>query len=162
MKKTISKLVFAVTLPLFSHAQLATPINSAPDVPIIDSAMVLQIGQRSVEIISGKRALPVSKDIFSLRESSSDFSKDVVGVAYDHTLKNYLFFTGLISFKLNSNSSISNLPTSISIHSDLIIKPDIYTISTKSPSELINTYNILKSNKFIDWVEPISRRGILQ
>jgi hypothetical protein len=74
-------------------------------------------------------------------------------VAYDHTQQAYIFLTGSISFKLLPGNNLSSIPSTISLRSKLIISPYNYVLNTSSPSELVTLFNLLKSNKAIEWVE---------
>jgi len=152
MKKTL----FILVLLLYSQltfAQFNAPTNSIPAKAVQDTAMVIQEGGRQIEILSNVRALKNNNGTYQLLNSESIYSPALFGVAYDHTQQAYVFLTGSISFKLLPGNNLSSIPSTISLRSKLIISPYNYVLNTSSPSELVTLFNLLKSNKAIEWVE---------
>ena len=145
-----------------AFAQLDFSTNITQTKAIQDVSMVIQVETRKVEVLPKLRGLPQKNGSYQIIESGAAFSKDTYGVAYDHTQKAQIFLSGEISFKVLSAYNISNLPSSLSLISKIIVSPDIYVINTTSPSELINVYNQLKSNKMIEWVELKSNPGAIK
>jgi hypothetical protein len=134
-------------------SQFNIPTNPIPKKAVQDSAMVILEGVRQIEILSNVRALKNNNGTYQLINSESIYSPDLFGVAYDHTQQTYIFLTGSISFKLLPGNNLSSIPNTISLRSKLIISPYNYVLNTSSPTELVNLFNLLKSNKAIEWVE---------
>jgi hypothetical protein len=150
------KVLFTSVLLLYTqlaYAQLNIPTNPIPVKAVQDAAMVIQEGVRQIEILSNVRALKNNNGTYQLLNSESIYSQDLFGVAYDHTQQAYVFLTGSISFKLLPGNNLSSIPSTISLRSKLIISPYNYVLNTSSPTELVNLFNLLKSNKAIEWVE---------
>jgi hypothetical protein len=136
-----------------AFAQLDFSSNITQTKAIQDMSMLIQVDTRKVEVLPKLRGLTQKNGSYQIIESGALFSKDIYGVAYDHTQKAQIILSGEISFKILSAYNISALPSSLSLISKIIVNPNIYAINTSSPSELVNVYNQLKSNKTIEWVE---------
>jgi hypothetical protein len=152
----MKKVLFISILLLYSQitiSQFNIPTNPIPKKAVQDSAMVILEGVRQIEILSNVRALKNNNGTYQLINSESIYSPDLFGVAYDHTQQTYIFLTGSISFKLLPGNNLSSIPSTISLRSKLIISPYNYVLNTSSPSELVTLFNLLKSNKAIEWVE---------
>jgi len=152
----MKKVLFIIVLFLYSHqsiAQINLPTNPIPAKAVQNSAMVILEGIRQIEILSNVRALKQNNGTYQLINSESIYSQDLFGVGYDHTQQAYIFLTGSISFKLLPGNNLSSIPSTISLRSKLIISPYNYVLNTSSPSELVTLFNLLKSNKSIEWVE---------
>jgi len=152
----MKKVLFIIVLFLYSHqsfAQINLPTNPIPAKAVQNSTMVILEGIRQIEILSTVRALKQNNGTYQLINSESIYSQDLFGVGYDHTQQAYIFLTGSISFKLLPGNNLSSIPSTISLRSKLIISPYNYVLNTSSPNELVNLFNLLKSNKAIEWVE---------
>jgi len=152
----MKKVLYILILLLYSQitiSQFNIPTNPIPKKAVQDSAMVIQEGIRQIEILSNVRALKQNNGTYQLINSESIYSQDLFGVGYDHTQQAYIFLTGSISFKLLPGNNLSSIPNTISLRSKLIISPYNYVLNTSSPSELVTLFNLLKSNKAIEWVE---------
>ena len=152
----MKKVLFIIVLFLYSHqsfAQINLPTNPIPAKAVQNSTMVILEGIRQIEILSTVRALKQNNGTYQLINSESIYSQDLFGVGYDHTQQAYIFLTGSISFKLLPGNNLSSIPSTISLRSKLIISPYNYVLNTSSPTELVNLFNLLKSNKAIEWVE---------
>lgn len=142
----------------FASAQIILPPipeNIKPLRTIINTEMVISDQSSSIEILPLLRAKPLTRDNFKITDSDAygKFNKDSLGVAFNHTSGNDLILTGEISFKLKkglSLASISNLPTAaISV----LIKPDVYIVTSSTPIELVSYFKILAISNAVEWVE---------
>jgi hypothetical protein len=152
----MKKIIFILLSVLHSTivlAQLDISISPIPEKAIQDSAMLIQVGNRKLEILSNKTAIRQSNGNFQIIDSKSLYSKDIFGVAYDHTQRAYVFLNGEIGFKFLTGNNLSSVPSAISLRSKLIVGPYNYALNATSPSDLVYLYNLLKSNQTIEWVE---------
>ena len=160
MKKTILILLICAAYKL-SFAQLNIPNNSQQSQSVINPAMVIQVGQRKLEVMANLRALPLGNSKYQLISSDSAYSSSVYGVAYDHTQKAYIFLTGDISFKLLNNSGLSAIPSNISLRSKLLASPSTYVFNVNSPADVVNLFNQIKSSPAVEWAEVFTVQGVV-
>lgn len=152
----MKKIIFLSLAYFYSSiavAQLDITSNVVPEKSIQDSTMVIQVSNRKLEILSKVRAIRQQNGNFQLLESASIYSKDIYGVAYDHTQRAYVFLNGEIGFKFLTGNNLSSVPSTISLRSKLIVGPYNYVLNAPSPSELVYLYNLLKSSQSIEWIE---------
>ena len=158
MKKILFSLLLSLNLGI-AFGQLNAPSNPVPDKPVLNESLVVQLRSRKVEVLAGLRATKLSNGKYQLFNSEAAYTKDIYGVAYDHTQKAYVFLTGEISFKLLSGYDLSSLASTISLRSKLIAPPNTYVLTVNYPSELVSLFNLLKSNPITEWVEIYTLQG---
>ncbi|MEA9602709.1 hypothetical protein VC188_11335 [Polynucleobacter sp. MG-28-Ekke-A2] len=160
MKKIIFILLICAAYKL-SFAQLNISNNAPQSQAVTNPAMVIQVGQRKLEVMANLRALPLGNSKYQLISSDSAYSSGVYGVAYDHTQKAYVFLTGDISFKLLNNSGLSAIPSNISLRSKLLTSPSTYVFNVSSPADVVNLFNQLKSSPAVEWAEVFTVQGVV-
>lgn len=142
----------------FATGQIILPQISENIKPLrdpINTDMIILDQSSTIEILPLLRAKPVTRDNFKIIDSDAfgKFNKDSLGVAFNHTGGNDLILTGEISFKLKrglSLTSISNAPvTAIK----LLIKPDVYMVTSSTPIELVSYFKLLSISHAVEWVE---------
>ena len=152
IKKTLFMCLFILQSEM-AYSQLDVSNGNSQTKAFQDVTMLIQIDAKKVEVLPKLRGLPQKNGSYQIIESSSLFSQDVYGVAYDHTQKAYVFLSGEVSFKIISTKNLSSLPSALSLKSKMVVSPDIYVMNAVSPSELVSAYNQLKASKTIEWVE---------
>ena len=160
MKKILLTLLVFVYCQI-GFAQLIISKNILQADPILNPAMVIQVGARDLEVLPSLRALRLNDGKYQLIESESAYSGSLFGVAFDHTQKAYVFLTGDISFRLKNGSSLSVLPNTIAPKSKLIANPDTYVLNVNSPSEVVNLFNQLKASPAVEWAEVFIIQGVV-
>jgi hypothetical protein len=154
---------FKYILVFLTFCEFATGQIILPQMPenikilraIKNTDMVISDQSSSIEILPLLRAKPLTRDNFKLADSDAygKFSKDALGVAFNHTSGNDLILTGEISFKLRSGlslASISNVPTAAI---KILIKPDVYIVTSSTPIELVSYFKILAISNAVEWIE---------
>jgi hypothetical protein len=160
MKKILIA-IFICSMPMWAFAQLSFSNNAVQDKPITNPALVIQQGSRTLEIMANLRALPLGSGKYQLMNSDAALSSNLYGVAYDHTQKAYTFLTGDISFKVANGSTLSSLPSTISLRSKLIASPNTYVLNVTTPTDIVTLLNLLKSSSAVEWTEVFTVQGVV-
>lgn len=159
--KKILIVILSMCMPFWANAQLSFSNTAVTDKPIINPALVIQQGARTLEIMANLRALPLGSGKYQLINSDAALSSNLYGVAYDHTQKAYTFLTGDISFKVAIGSTLSSLPSTISLRSKLIANPNTYVLNVTTPTDIVNLFNLLKSSSAVEWTEVFTIQGVV-
>ena len=139
----------------FSLAQITVNNITNDTKNIEDLSMMAFSGKNNLEILATKRGISKHDNKFLIKEdrAESEYSKDSMGVAFNHTNKSYVLLTGEISFKIKpgySINSIKNMPAKNIIQ---FKSQDFFILKTFTPKELINSFHILNSESSVYDVE---------
>ncbi len=106
-------------------------------------------------------ALSLDSGKYKLINSDAALSSNLYGAAYDYTQKAYTSSTRDINFKMANGSTLSSLPSTISLRSKLIANPNTYALNVTTPAGIVNLFNILKSSSAVKWTEVFTIQGVV-
>ena len=148
--------VWACTL---ANAQLVAPLAPAPR-PVSNAAMVIQFGSQRIEVLPAIRAVKQANGQYNLVDAgvTETITPDRLGVGYSYVSNDKVLINGDISVKLKTGFSATSLG-SIAVGSKLLVPPDLYVLSARTPLDLVRMIGMLQANPAVDWVEPFIIRA---
>jgi hypothetical protein len=157
----MNRLIASVILLLAmgqAHAQLQPPARVLQQVA--NPANVIMDRGAKLEIFPTQRAVPGAdssgRQVHRVMTASADsgIGPLQLGVVFNHAMQQQGYISGEIAFKMKAGLKLSGWSTSLYPGLKKITNPEVYVVTTRTPTEFMAVLKRLQARGDLEWVEP--------
>ena len=142
-------LVSAATPAQPTHGQYRDPSMIVSDRGSLLELIPTERGQLNASAFGHRKIRILDRGTSSLPMGPSN-----LGVVFNHTIQHVGFINGEITFQIKNGHRLDALSNSQLPGLRLVLKPNVYLVTARTPSEFLHTMRFLQTQAYLAWIEP--------